>query len=608
MTLSVAHPDRLDALPRDTYWLYADDDLAGYTKVARCFGDEWRLHDAKAFQIEISRTTGEFLKWVDSVLADCPPDYWITASYFKDMFCTPMFLHLACLRMAAAAAARDRHVVVVTRSQALARQLRQLANVRSLFADIPRGGTLREWGSACLHFVGRPWLVCLRAWLARKVLGRRYHERLSNTELLVDTFLFPEDIGTDGRYSDRFFPGLVEWYRAQGIRAVSMPFTGNIPLHKLHSVYRCMRASDMPFAPGDFFLSVTDCAAGMWRALCASIRAPDFSAKPFAGIPIASLALHWWKLSALETVTYHIWRRVPRRMAEYGLRPGNALEWYENQPLDKAITLGFQKDCPWTTVIAGRQYFPAAGMVSFFSTSGEVRAGAAPRLNWACGKRIAALFASHDTLGHYEVVPALRYAHLFEHPGGTEEGTKLVVFLTSAREESLGILECIFSAAPEATAGFEAIIVKTHQALRGNVQEEAGRRWPAARGPSVIWEQRTTSELLGEAKLVLTAGSSVALEAVCRGVPVIVVGRHAGINLNPLESIDTRLWQIAYGSTDFENAIQSWLPTIPDWKARCGIGKDILDRYLEIATPKSMLAFDPRRYDNLRLKESMIKP
>ena len=94
MTLAVAHPAHLGVLSEDTCWLYADDDIDGYMQTARHFGESRRLLEPAAFQHEVLGASAEFLQWVDTALARSPTDYWITASFFKDIFCTPAFLHL----------------------------------------------------------------------------------------------------------------------------------------------------------------------------------------------------------------------------------------------------------------------------------------------------------------------------------------------------------------------------------------------------------------------------------------------------------------------------------------------------------------------------------
>ena len=594
MTLSVAHPQRLGRLADGDRWIYADDDIADYARTAHEYGEMRRLLDPAAFQAAISRSTGEYLDWVDRMLADRPPHYWLAASYFKDVVCTPTLLHLACLRAASDGSAAAHNVVVVTRSAALAAQIVVLGGRRRSHAAAWWPDALRQSAAAWAHWLVRPWQIYLRSMLAAVQLGPGYRDKLKDVQILVDTFFFAEDLAPDGRHKDRFSPGLIDWYQTQGWRAASMPYTGHVRLGEMRDAYRRMRDSNTLFALGESFLGIADCLRGAWHALQAFLQPPDFTAAAFCGIQVSPLALRWWRLSALQTVTSQIWKLVPRNMLRHGLKPDYVVDWYENQPLDKAICLGFGQDCAHTRVIAGRQYFPASGMVNFYSTEGEISAGAAPRLNWVCGKRIAELFARHDRLGRYEVVPALRYAHLFADAAPAAEGRNLVVFLTSSLQESMSILECVFAADSSARSGFESVVVKMHQSVDSQLREQLEKRWPAIRAPRVSWDRRSTSAILDEARLVVTGGSSVALEAVCRGVPVIVSGRSAGITFNILEDVDRQLWRLAYNSQEFERFVREWLPHMPDRAARCETGRRIRDEHFEMVTPATMQAFDPR--------------
>jgi hypothetical protein len=598
MRLSVAHPQQLGRLAEGDRWIYADDDIADYARVAQEYGEAQRLLDPAAFQAEISRTAGEFLDWVDTALAGQPPYYWIAASYFKDVVCTPVLLHLACLRAASGENASGRNIVFVTRSLALAAQVMALGGRRRSQAASWWPDALRQCAAAWAHWLVRPWQIWLRSLLVAVQLGPGYRRKLGRAQILVDTFFFPEDLAPDGCYRDRFSPGLLDWYAAQGLHAVAMPYTGQVPLRVMLEAYRRMRRSTTLFALGECFLGIADCLRGAWRALRILLLPPDFRATPFSGLQVGPLVSRWWKVSALQTVTYQIWMQVPRNMSRYGLRPDTVLDWYENQPLDKAICLGFQHDCRHTHVIAGRQFMPAAGIVNFFSTEGEISAGAAPRLNWVCGKRVAELFARHDRVGRYDVVPALRYAHLFAGSESAAQKRSLVIFLTSSLKESMGILECVFAVDADARSGFDTIAIKMHQSVDADLREGVERRWPATRDPHIVWEQRAASILLDEAALVVTGGSSVALEAVCHGVPVIVSGQLAGISYNMLEVADQRLWRLAYGPQEFEKLLHEWLPKIPDQATRLEIGHQIRDQHFEATNPTTMQAFDPRQIDD----------
>ena len=606
MTLSVAHPQRLGWLADDDRWIYTDDDIIDYARTAAEYGEARRLLDPAALQAAISRTTSEYLDWVDAVLVDQPPHYWLAASYFKDVVCTPTLLHLACLRAATDGSTAGHNIVVVTRSAALATQIVALGGRRCSSAAMWWPDALKRSAAGWAHWLVRPWQIWLRSVLAAVQLGSDYRDKLKNVQVLVDTFFFAEDLAPDGHYEDRFSPGLIDWYQTQGLRAASMPYTGHLPLCVMRGAYRRMRDSGTLFALGESFLGIADCLLGAWHALRTLQQPPDFAAVPFCGIQVSPLVSRWWRLSALQTVTSQIWKRVPRNMRRHGLQPDYVFDWYENQPLDKAICLGFGADSGHTHVIAGRQYFPASGIVNFFSTAGEISAGATPTLNWVCGKRIAALFERYDHVGRYTVVPALRYAHLFTDVVAAEERS-LAIFLTSSPQESMSILECVF-AADTACFGFESVLIKMHQSVDDQFRELAEKRWPAIRASRVSWDRRSASAILDEARLVVTGGSSVALEAVCRGAPVIVSGRSAGINFNVLDGVDQQLWRLAYNSKEFEHLVREWLPHVPGRASRREAGRRIRDEHFEMVTPATMQAFDPRLADNSKQRANAIQP
>ncbi len=602
MTLAVAHPQRLGQLADRDQWIYADDDIADYARTANAYGERQRLLDPAALQAAISRSANEYVDWIDKVLADRPPHYWLAASYFKDVVCTPTLLHLACLRAASDSAAGGRSVVVVTRSAALASQIVSLGGKRRSHFAAWWPEAFRQSCWAWAHWLVRPWQIFLRSILAELHLGPSYREKLKDAQILVDTFFFSEDLPADGRYRDRFSPGLMEWYRTQGWRTALMAYTGHVPINLMRCSYRRMRHSNTLFALGELFLGIADCLCGAWDALKTFLRPPAFAGAPFCGLRIAPLALHWWRLSALQTVTYQIWKRVPRNMLRHGLKPDYVVDWYENQPLDKAFCLGFERDCGHTRVIAGRQYFPAPGMVNYFTTEGEIRAGAAPRLNWVCGNRAAELFARYDQIGNYSVVPALRYSHLFGDTGPAKDECNLAIFLTSSLPESMEILECVFGADASVLSDFRSIAVKMHQSVDDRLRRQIETRCPAIRSAHVNWDERSAVEILNEARVAVTGGSSVALEAVCRGVPVIVSGRSAGISFNILENVDRQLWRIAYSTREFEDLVRQWLPQIPEPSYRQKAGLRIRDEYFEMTTPLSMQSFDPRRNEDIQKK------
>lgn len=600
MTLTLVHPQRLSSfsvLPANTYWLYADDNLYYDGQAHRQFGRAQRLVEPVVFQTRAAQLRGAFMEWVDRSLASHVAEDWIPASYFKDIFTAPVFLHCVCLVLLDEALRQGKAVVVISSSKALSAQLNRL--VRTY------GQTLIIFGAACFrreawrikylawrHFLLRPLRLLASVILARQILGNRQIERLKNVQILVATPLLNGDLEETGKHSDRFLPGLIDYYRAQGFVAASLACTENLSIRCLSAAYRAMRISQTLFAPGELFLQWQDIFGGQWRAQRAMTRLPAFSTLPFMGIDVSCIADFWWPVAIRRTVVARIMTVLEKRMRSCGLNPRLFLIWYENQPLDKALQIGVCLSDQKSQVVAVRQYFPAENVLSFFSSTGEVRHGVSPKTNWVCGKRTAELFARHDSEGIYLPVPALRYAHLFPQFVATEVSSNLVVFLTSSLEESLSILECVFANVDQAMHHFSAIRVKSHQALKDDIAVLAHRRWPSVRAP-VIWEQAASSKLLPDAALVLTAGSSVAVEALCCGIPVVLVGRTSGLDVNPLEDIDNADWRIVYFSEEFAALLENWLPHLPPIQARQARGQEIRNTYFDPSTEKNMRVFLP---------------
>jgi hypothetical protein len=162
------------------------------------------------------------------------------------------------------------------------------------------------------------------------------------------------------------------------------------------------------------------------------------------------------------------------------------------------------------------------------------------------------------------------------------------------------ILECVFGANASVLSDFRSVAVKMHQSVDDRLRREIETRWPAVRSAHVNWDERSAVEILNGARLAITGGSSVALEAVCRGVPVIVSGRSAGISFNILENVDRQLWRLAYSAREFEDLVRRWLPHIPERSRRQKAGLRIRDEYFEPTTPLTMQSFDPRRNEDIK--------
>lgn len=605
MSLVLVHPEALNkfsSLPEGFFWFYADDSAAIELLISARYGEQRRLLSPESFQEKVALLRRDFLLWLDTALEGFPGERWIPASVFKDVFVTPMFLHAVALVVLNEACQVGRNVLVVTASAALARQVHAwgsdcaIVGKRHFWRD-----SLTVWLQALRQFFWRQIRLAGAGFLARSILGKTLWVRLRTVDVLVDTFLLEGDLRADGVYRDRFLPGLFEYYRDCGCAAAALVSTETLSFARLPTHYRAMRQCETPIVPPEYLLRWQDILNGMRAVMMALCVASRLRRQSFHGFDIGILAASWWRIASLRSAVPMALLGLAKRLSDAGAKPALVLVWCENQASDKALQLSFTRVLGKTNVIALHQYFPFANIVNFFTTDGEVRHGVSAKTHWVCGEQMKTRCSAYNGLSEYRVVPALRYDHL-HRPQAVADGDDLVVFLTSNFQESLAILEIALADISATFRFFRSVVVKPHQALNVDFQSVALKRWPEIRDQPLIWERGASVELLARAALVLTAGSSVAMEAIGVGIPVVIAGRKAGLEVNPLEGVAVDFWRTAYSAEKFEQLLTSWFKSLPSKEMRRTYGRELLANYFEPVTEAGMQVFLPANWSALNAK------
>lgn len=601
MRLTVCHPRQLWRFGEFSgAWVYADTDYAQYEKVRHGLGGgAHALCAPRQFQEAAIGYRAAFVDWVDSNLAGARGARLLLTPLSRNPF-HDLFLHAVwMLLIAEKSASCDEDVLVVTSSSGLARSIRQCCEERGIAVQLAgrwgyllsaAGRDLRaivKFGHQLLHS-----LCCLT--LSRFFLGSAHRRRLGDVDLLLDTFLFRDDVSADGTVNHRYFPGLVDWYKRKGNRPAYYPTLFRVPVRRLAGLYRGYRRSPYLFCPPELFVHLSDLGASAADCLLQGLRSSDLPRPRLLGADIRPLIEGLSFQAGMDGLQPMLLTRTPQRLAESGIRPRWLLDWFENQPLDQANMAGFGQALPDCQVVALRQYASYSAILSFCVTTREVADGVVPRIHWVCGEAWKERLAVHDRLGSYRVVPALRYGYLHHRATDDREGSELLVLLTHSADESASVLALIEEAFPVLDRLFSGIAIKTHPALgfhrlRRAMARGGGRVF---REKSVHFETARLEELFASARMVVSAGSGAALEAVAVGLPVLLVGRCAGINVCPLEYVDQRLWKTVFDATEFAAAVRDWSPHHPLARAeRQEIGQKVMNEFFEPVSDEGMQRF-----------------
>lgn len=602
--LTVVHPRCLERYRgRGGQWVYADEKLETFQEVERVLGARLRRFVPPAeFQSAVMRLRRPFVEWVDGNLQGKRPVEWLLTPLYKNPYSNNLFLHCVWLTLIVEGLKRGgAELVVITASSGLARALRD----NCVRQGVPYGCVGRilfatgAWFAAIRSVLGlglRALDHICRALAARAILGKPYVAALQQTDALIETFIHDGDLSVEGAFNDRYFPGVIQTYAKHGLKNAYYPLLYRIPLRKVPETYRRMRRCTLLFAPFELFIRATDVLHAAAICLLSGLRGARLPQPLFEGSDATFLAAGIALRAATAGLLPLLLARAPKRMAAAGVRPAWVLEWFENQPIDKANVIGFQSTGSTCSVIAARQYIPSPNLLSLYTTRGEVAAGVAPPVNWVCGRTLVQTLSVYDPHGQYRIVPALRYAHLHRAAAAEGSRTELLVVLTHSLEESLAILNCIASELPGVARLFARVAIKPHPDTDfSHVRAVAEARWTGLRDSrNLYWTQEPVSALLTRARIAVSAGSNAALESLCHGVPVILVGRNAGLDINPLESVMPQMWTLVYEPQQLRAVAEQWSPTHPlSPHALRSLGKEVRDALFEPVTEATMKAFLP---------------
>ena len=409
---------------------------------------------------------------------------------------------------------------------------------------------------------------------------------------MVDALLCRDDVSPKGVVRHRYFPGLVDWYKSQDYSPAYYPYFIRVPIWNLAALYRGILASEYQFVLAEFFLRIPDILSAARNCIWHAFRQFRLSDPLFATVDVSALVASRNFSVAMRGIPILLLLRAPERMAAAGVRPRWLLDWFENQPIDQATMIGFRTGLPGCRVIAVRPYpLYSRNLLSYQVTNREVKGGMVPGEHWVGGKAWIGPSSTYDTISKYSIIPSLRNAYLHDIPPQERDGEDLVILLPYSLPDSVHILRHIAAAMPQLGTLFSAVRIKIHPAISLDRLKRTAWRYSAVwRSDLIQWEpDMELTRLLSVARLVVSSGSSAALEAVVMGIPVVFIPSPQGIDMCPCEFMDARMYRTVFDDQQFMDVLSEWSPGHPlERGERLIIGRALLYECFEPVTDKGM--------------------
>jgi hypothetical protein len=561
------------------------------------------LFDPQEFNAMASEIKDDFSTYIDTISKGkaSSVDWWVTALAGRDPFGTFVFQE-ACYALYAEKIMRNGVVSeIVCCSRELKRVIEKFPSAGAKIKISARSRVeTRLGGKEFLHSLARSPSGLLAGAIAlgqtarflaaavRKHLAARASRREGQPVLdsgslrLLDVFVF-RDSFPGGTFETRHYRSLTQLIPANWAYLPNF-----IDVDNFRNAFRYMRRNRPPFIVKQDFLRFADYAwaIGHLVRIHSLKRLPLFKSVDLSPI-LQRYYIHDGLAAKYEALLNY---RLAKRLRERSVGIELILDWFENQKVDKAQNLGFKRWYPGVPIVGYTVPYVSEYAMYLQPTRVERSSGVIPGIIGVTGRGAEEFVKHYDKALPTILVPAFGYTHVWEKRNHTSEGSSIVVALPLTTNKTLEVLHLINEALTRAPGGLTWHIKPHPLSNRAAVKNFLKNEGVA--GPFMVVEE-SIDQLLDRAAILISSGSSVVLEAMARGIPVIIVGSQAELTHDPAVGVAPgTLLHICYSARQLVNLVEQLShPGEEGHEEMSGIGHGIREECFEPVNESTLSAF-----------------
>ena len=572
-------------------------------KIDFTFNGKLNLQYARLFNRIAIDIQKPFIELIDSVSRQHTKniDWWVSSAASRNIFASPLFHYCCCLTLLQELI-REKEPVseIITDSKAFKQIIedylaKQGVNARVTLARLPVKQRLKELVRPIYVTFGLPLQHFLLFIIARQT--RSLCKPLTSEPLtLIDTIVLPGYIE-----KDRYYPGVLEPLSEKEKEKVwFVPHLHGFRPWQYLQVVKRLRKSERNFLLKDDFLKFGDYWC-LWRHL---FRIRKLQIKPSFSREVDISPLVCEELTGFLGIGSSY---VPllnfcfvKRLKQAGVNLRLVIDWFENQDIDKGWNSGFRRFFPDTKTKGYQGFIVSTHYLCMYPTEEEKRSAVIPHEIMVIGKRLE--YSTRKFCFDLQVMtaPAFRFRHVWQERNYSPvaNGYTILVALPIVVSEAVNILRLLVPAANE-MADDTYFWIKLHPtASQSQIKRAFGSGWPE----QFEFVGGDFSKCVEKSNLLISSASSVCMETLVKGIPVIVVGNRHGLTHNPIpEAITEDIWRMCYSLEEIKRAIQFYQNCSPEKiKEYEEFGKRIRKEYFEPVTEEGVMRF-------LNLDESVGK-
>lgn len=563
-------------------------------KLNFCFEGKLEPRWAQLYNDIAQRIHKPFIVLIDSISKQHAKtiDWWVSSPASRNTLISPLFHYCCCIALLQELIRKKESISeIMTDSRAFKKIIedylaRQGIKAKVTLARLPIKQRLQEIIRPVYTLFGIP-LRHLILFIIAKVTQHMRKPVLSEPLTLIDTFVMHNYIE-----KDRYYPGILSALSEKEKESIwFVPHLYGFPSWQFLQVIKRLRKAERNFVLKDDFLKFGDYWC-LWRHLF-RIHKLQINPSFFQGLDISPLVLE--ELTGFRNISSSY---IPllnycfvKRLKEAGVKLRLVINWFENQNIDRGWNAGFRRFFPDVETIGYQGFIATTHYLCMYPTKEEKDSRVIPRKMAVIGKGLAQSARTFCSELDICIAPAFRFQHVWQKRKylPDEKTYTILVALPIVISDAVYILKLLAHAADEGTDAVHFWIKPHPTASQSQIQTTFGAAWPER----FEFVDGDFKDCVEKSHLLISNASSVCLETLAKGIPVIVVGNRHGLTHNPIpKNITADIWRLCYTPEEIATAIQFYKSRSPEKvKEYEEIGKKIREEYFEPVTREGVRRF-----------------
>ena len=405
---------------------------------------------------------------------------------------------------------------------------------------------------------------------------------------LIDMYVFPGFIS-----KDRYYNGLWEYLSFDKKKSTFfVPTLVAIPKNEVLKAYEELRKSKRNFLIKEDYLKIIDILFAIGH--CYRILRIRVNPAYVLGVDIAPLikeditSMRGLENAVIALLNYRFARRLKERSVKLRL----VIDWFENQVVDKGWNAGFNSFYPNVKTVGYSGQIPSSNYLCSFPSECEKINGLLPSEIAVVGKGLVESTKEFVSELNVKTAPSFRFKHVWNQDTTKPDPDYCTVLVTLSQIPKLTIevLNIVYEVMDTTSSNSLRFWIKPHPSVSDiSLKEWWDSEWPQ----DFIIVEGDANYYLPRSDILISGMSSICLEAIAFGIPVIEIEDTSGLIYNTIpKEVPKDLWRSCRTSQQVSEATHHFKNlSHEDIKKHQKLSFQVREKYFEPVTKENVYKF-----------------